>query len=295
MEKNFTDVGAFLDTVSDLPVLPSNIQKITDIMSDESKSAEDISAVIATDQGLTSKVLKIANSAFYGRVSQVVKISESVVVIGLLNIKSMLYAIFMEQLYGGAKDDGKMLSSMWIHSISSAILSQRMIEKVNPGEKDTAYTAGLLHDIGELIIFKYEPGYFNEILVELKNEQMLPRTTIEETIMGFTHSDLGAAMARKWSLPRAIKNAIFFHHNPAECDTDNAVVSVVHMADVICCVSGISGTDRQPDVKDVMKFISKKAMENVNFGKAEIEYYISMMGDIRAEADKLIESVKGGR
>ena len=224
-----------------------------------------------------------------------VKISESVVVIGLLNIKSMLYAIFMEQLYGGAKEDGNMLSSMWMHSISAAILSQRMIEKVNPGEKDTAYTAGLLHDIGELVIFKYEPGYFNEILGELKNEQMMPRMTIEETIMGFTHSDLGAAMARKWLLPRAIKNAIFFHHNPADCDTDNSVVSVVHMADVICCVSGISGTDRQPDVKDVMKFISKEAMGNVRFGNAEIQYYISMMADIRAEADKLIESVKGGR
>jgi putative nucleotidyltransferase with HDIG domain len=294
MGKKFADVGAFLDQVSDLPVLPANIQKITDIMNDESKSAEDISSVIATDQGLTSKILKIANSAFYGRMNQVIKISESVVVIGILNIKSMLYAIFMEQMYSGSNENGGILQKMWMHSIATAILSQRIMEKFNPAEKDAAYTAGLIHDIGELIIFKYEPKIFMEILENLKNEETLSRMMVEETVMGFSHSDLGAALARKWALPRPVRNAIFFHHNPAICDAENKVVAAVHLADAICCVSGLPGTDKQPEGKNILHVFSKEAMAELNFTMDDLQFYTGVMDDIKKEADTLIESIKGG-
>jgi putative nucleotidyltransferase with HDIG domain len=295
MGKKFANVGAFLDTVNDLPVLPANIQKITDIMDDESKSAEDISAIIAADQGLTSKVLKIANSAFYGRMNQVVKISESVVVIGILNMKSMLYAIFMEQVYGGAKEEHGMLSKMWLHSISTALLSQKIMEKFNPGEKDAAYTAGLIHDIGELIILKYEPELFDEIMSEVKDEETLSRVTVEETVMGFSHSDLGAAMARKWALPRSIKNAIFFHHNPDICDADNQVVAAVHLADAICCMAGIAGTDKKPTGKNLLKHFSQTAMAELKFSRDDLQYFIGLMDGIKGEAATLMESIKGGK
>jgi putative nucleotidyltransferase with HDIG domain len=295
MSKRFENVGEFLDNVSDLPVLPANIQKITDLMSDENTSADDISAVVATDQGLSSKVLKIANSAFYGRISQVVKISESVVVIGMSNIKSMLYAIFMDQLYSGGSKDNEVLVDLWKHSISSALMSQKIMEHNNPVQKDAAYTAGLLHDIGELIIFKYEPRLFYEMLSEIKAGGGLTRMVVEETMMGFSHADLGAAMARKWNLPTTIKNGIFFHHSVGDSDVDQMVISAVNVADCFCASAGMGGTDVLPKGKKVRDIIAPEALELFKLDPKKIEDLAVEMDHIKWSAEALMDSMKGGK
>jgi putative nucleotidyltransferase with HDIG domain len=295
--KKFDDVGKFLDMVTDLPVLPANIQRITDLIEAENSSADDISAVIATEQALSSRVLKIANSVFYGRINQVVNINESVVVIGLANIKSMLYAIFMDQLYGTSGKSDNMLTELWKHSLTTAMMSQKIMEQINPSEKDTAYMAGLLHDIGELIMFKYEPELFKEIIFELKKSGDLSRTAVEESIIGFSHADLGAAMARKWNLPRAIRNAIFFHHSPGNSDNevDKFVIAAVNTADSFCAAAKIGGTDilaKNDNIKDIL---SKESVSILKLDQEKIKLFTEQMNEIKNSAEEHMDALKNGK
>jgi len=125
MEKKFTDVEEFINSITDLPALPSNIQKINELLMDENTCADDISRVISSDQSLTTKMLKTANSAYYGRLSRVVRINDAVVLIGMTNLKSMLYSMFVNQLYkGGGKNDQVMID-LWRHSVSSALTAKK--------------------------------------------------------------------------------------------------------------------------------------------------------------------------
>ncbi len=295
MAEKFENVEEFVETISDLPALPSNIQKINELLSNEKTCAEDISKVISSDQALTTKILKTANSAYYGRLSKVVKVQDAVVLIGMTNIKSMLYSIFVNQMYSKGKHTEPLMLDLWKHSIATALTARKIIETVNPSFKDATYTAGLLHDIGELILFSYANKMYAEILEEIRIDTVMPRGGIEESIAGFSHSDLGAVLARKWNLPRTIKNAIFFHHNPADCDTedDGQTVAAVYIADILCMFSAAGGTDTQPKGKTLMEVIFPGSIQKLGLTEEKLSWYLADMEKVRGEAEVLMESLKG--
>jgi HD-like signal output (HDOD) protein len=123
---------------------------------------------------------------------------------------------------------------------------------------------------------------------------MLPRTQIEESVLGFSHTDLGAVLARKWNLPRQIKNAIFFHHNTTECDTeeDHQTVAAVHVADRLCAISGVGGTDKAPAGKTLKEIVIPDAITQLYLDDEKMEKYLWGMKDVKAEAELFMESLK---
>lgn len=294
MAKKFEDVEDFVSQVQNLPVLPANIQKINELMADENTSADDISKVVESDQALATKMLKQANSAYYGRISKVVKVNDAVVLIGMTNIKSMLYSIFVNQLYGGSRKVDPIMVDLWKHSVSTAIMARKIMEAINPAQKDATYTAGLLHDIGELILFTYENKTYLEVLGEIAVDDVMSRTAIEESVMGFSHTDLGAVLARKWNLPRMIKNAIFFHHNTVDCDCeeDHQIVAAVHIADKLCVFSGVGGTDQMPKGKTLKDIIIPDAITQTYIDDEKLEKYLLAMSDVKSEAEMFMEIMK---
>jgi len=294
MAKKFDNVDDFVNSITTLPALPSNIQKINELLNDEKTSADDISKVVASDQALATKMLRTANSAYYGRLSKVVKIQDAVVLIGMTNLKSMLYSIFVNQMYGGSKRTDQLMIDLWMHSVSVALMGRKLVEKSNPALKDETYTAGLLHDIGELILFTYEKNSYLEVLGEIAIDDIMSRTVIEESMLGFSHADLGAILARKWNLPRVIKNAIFYHHNIDECDTeeDHQLVAAVHVADTLCLYGKVGGTDKLGTGKTIMEAVSADAVSRLGLDEGKMNAYLKEMGDIISEAKTFVESLK---
>jgi len=183
---------------------------------------------------------------------------------------------------------------LWKHSVSTAILSRKIMETINPSQKDATYTAGLLHDIGELILFTYENKIYLEVLGELGQDDTTERTVLEESIMGFSHADLGAVLARKWNLPKTIKNAIFFHHNTSDCDSeeDYLLVAIIHVADKLCLFSGVGGTDKLPAGKTILEAIIPEAAAKLGLNEQKLEKYLKEMESIKGEAELFIESLK---
>lgn len=257
IKSKFADVESFLNKVTDLPVLPDHITKISTMLSDDNTGALQIAAAIAQDQGLTTKILKIANSVYYGRISQVISLNEAVAVIGFSNIKSMLYALFVDQLSsGGSEETCDYLKVIWKHSLATALISSLIIEELCPADKETAYIAGLLHDIGELILLKYEPEIYINLIKEIKLDPEMPGIITEESIIGFTHADLGAEVTKKWNLPREIKNIVFFHHNSSEADQDRRLIECIRLADLLTSVIKCGGTDIENTIETASKLIT---------------------------------------
>ncbi len=286
----FSDVNAFLDTIQDLPVLPANIQKINDVIADENSSSNDIAAVIQRDQALATRILKIANSVYYGRLNQVVALNEAIMVIGLSNIKSMLYAVFIDQMYGGSGESENDMVKLWRHSMGVALLAQKTAEMARPGEKDNAYITGLVHDIGDLILYKYANETYKEIRDEIAKDEGIPRTVIEGMVLGFSHSDIGAAVARKWNLPSPIRNTILMHHSPSADEQDAHLIYMVALADALCIVNGAEGIEK-PEIK-LAQFLpeAKKIIGLKDEQSVELLEYAKTIG---ATVDGLLSSMKG--
>ncbi len=270
MPKKYINVEEFLNTVENLPVFPEILTKINQLLKDENSSAEDVSKIIMQDQYLTAKILKIANSAFYGRINNIVNINEAVVVIGLKNINSMLLSIYLEQFFGIGKQQGiSVLENLWKHALITAKATSSLIDSINPALTETMYSAGLLHDIGELILLKYEPELYNETLKEIKIEGGNNRLLIEETIFGFSHADLGAAMARKWNLPKIIKDTIFFHHIPKESESNKDLIFLLHVVDKSCAFLNFGGTDII-NTQNINEIFDKEILEYLNLNSENL-------------------------
>jgi putative nucleotidyltransferase with HDIG domain len=293
IKAKFADVQSFLEKVTDLPVLPDHITKISTLLSDENTGAPQIANAIAQDQGLATKILKIANSVYYGRISQVISLNEAVAVIGFSNIKSMLFALFVDQLSGdGSRESADFLKVIWRHSLAAALISSSIMEEKWPADRESAYIGGLLHDIGELILLKYEPVVYIQLIGEIQSDPEMPRTMTEEGIIGFTHADLGAEITKKWNLPREIKNTVFFHHNPADAEQDKRLIECVRLADILSNVISCGGTDVPQNRESAVKLITEDMRNILKLDEARLNKLFESSNAAAAAVDAIMQSVK---
>jgi len=225
--------------VRDIPALPDVVFKIIKLSEDPNISAQQISKVIATDQAMTTHILKLANSAFYGVPRRISTVSDAVVLLGFKTIKSLAFAA---STYGilGKEIKGYSLrkGDLWRHSIGCAICAQTLARKVRYRLPEEAFVAGLIHDVGKVILNVYIADQFEAIL-QMTQERTIPFMMAEEVILGYDHAEVGARVAEKWNLPRDLIHAIRFHHNPGIAEPPHILTAIVHVADIICLTMGI--------------------------------------------------------
>lgn len=224
----------------DLPSLPTIALKIIEMVGDSRTSAGDLQRVIMSDQALAARVLKIANSALFNTRSEITTISHAVVVLGFTTLRSVVMTSSIHRVFSDGTRRGGSLSDavLWEHSLAVAIASReiaRWTEAISPEE---AFIAGLLHDIGKLVLSKnLETRY-----VEVLNEVIRGDATFidaENRLLGFNHAHLGALVARKWKLPHSVANAILYHHNPGMAPADVKHCAVVSLANEMIVTAGI--------------------------------------------------------
>lgn len=288
--KKYLNVKDFILNIKELPILPENIQKINDLINDENTSIEKITKIVEQDQTLTLRLLKIANSAFYGRISKVYTINEALVLVGLANLKSLLLSVFLEQLYNKNFDDKNILYDLWVHSVFTALISTKLIEYYKPEEKEIAYTSGLLHDIGELFLYKYEFEIYKSILEDIKLEDLINRITIEELNIGFSHCDLGSVISEYWNLPKYIKDAIFCHHYNEDFDYNNVLIPVIQLADILAIKFEIGGTDIYKESSNFNLLLNKKLIDYLGLTSEKIDLFSNIVLDIKNNLSSYINA-----
>jgi putative nucleotidyltransferase with HDIG domain len=225
-------IDSILGRVDDLPELPQVASKILQLINDPETSASDLAQVISTDQALTARVLRLCNSAYYGMSRKVTTVNEGVTILGFSAIKSLVliataYGTVSQSLIGYGMKPGE----LWTHSLSCAEHARQIAAKVGYAEPDEAFTAGLLHDIGKIVLNQHAlPEIYRAN--NLCMGQQIPVHEAETQVLGFSHAEIGAKLAERWNLPPVLCEAIGGHHEriPSEAKLPSIVTIANAMA-----------------------------------------------------------------
>ncbi|MGQ9881089.1 MAG: HDOD domain-containing protein [Armatimonadota bacterium] len=228
-----------VQTIRDLPALPEVVVRVMRLAEDPRSDAQSIARVIATDQAMAARVLKLANSAFYGLPRRVSTLSEAVVILGFRTIKNLAIAastfeLLNKEIAGYWLQRGE----LWRHSLACAIGAQLIAQRVRLPVGEEAFVAGLLHDIGKVAINLFVREQFDQIM-ECALRDRIPFVEAEQAVLGFNHATAGALIAEKWNLPPSLVSVIRYHHQPSQMSEPEALVSVVHLADILSITLGI--------------------------------------------------------
>lgn len=225
--------------VNDLPALPHVVSQVLKLTDDPNSTVKELNDVICQDQAVTAKVLRLANSAYYGYPRRIGTIVEAIVILGFNAIRNLVLAASVHNMLN-KEVPGYQLGpgELWRHSIACAMAARTLARRVRYPKPDEAFIAGLLHDIGKVILSVYVSETYDEIIQKVRQFQ-IPFSQAEEEILGFTHAVVGARVADKWNLPESLVQAIACHHNLQLAKENPRLVAIVHLADVLCMTMGI--------------------------------------------------------
>lgn len=234
MNMTAENTDAVLKTIKELPPLPLVVQKLLQVMEDPNSSADDISQVLNSDQAMASKVLKLVNSSFYGLSGKVTTVPRAIVILGLSSIRNLALGLGVAKVMSRA-GNGDLQSRFWEHSIAAAAACEmvaRHTQKIIPEE---GFVAGLLHDIGHLILLMAAPDEFTEVMAA-GPENMVER---ERKAIGMAHTRAGQKLLKEWKLPPMLCDAVRFHHTPKVfTGKEDPLISLVALGDLLAGVHG---------------------------------------------------------
>jgi HD-like signal output (HDOD) protein len=218
-----TSIRKKLESLTQLPTIPFVISEVLHAVDNVDLSAAALASIIQRDQTLTARVLAAANSPFYGFARRISTIDLAVVVIGLNAIKEIVLSYVIQKFIARIRTDIFDINSFWHYSIFSGAASRYLARKLGYRVAGEAFVAGLMHDIGILVIVQYFPRQFNEIR-KLQYMRRFSFVASEKVILHCTHCDVGAWFAEKWNLPSQLCQAIMNHHTPESELIDEPVI-----------------------------------------------------------------------
>ena len=269
-----------LRTLDDLPAMPHVVKKAQEIMAKPDSTIKELARVIELEQAIATRLLKMANSAYYGLSGKVSSVQHASVLLGYKTLGELISVagisnLLSQDLKGYQLDSG----DLWQHSIAVAFGSRIIANRKDTEFGNLAFFAGLIHDAGKLILDPYvyeRKDDFDEFLAD-GNHTFL---SAEKTILGFDHSEIAFELCQKWKIPNDQSLAIKYHHNPSLSD-GNELAFTLHMADYIAMTNGYrSGTDGnhyQPE-EGVMEFLNLRE-EDVEHIKKDVQESVEKMSE----------------
>ncbi|MFH0920474.1 MAG: HDOD domain-containing protein [Fibrobacterota bacterium] len=266
------------EKVTGLPTLPKVIQEITNLMQNPRTSAEEVGRAITMDQALASKVLRLVNSAFYGFPGRINTITHAIVILGFNTVKNIvLTASVFDKLGGLGRKEGFDLEKFWLHSIATGVIAKEIAKKINFRYYEESFLAGLLHDIGKIILIRFLPEEFDKVAAVQRDEQCL-FLEAEKKAIDLTHNEIGNWLAQRWNLPEDLRAAILYHHAPMLANQHKNMIYAVHTADALAralCI-GSGGDNKMPT-------LHPEVWEELKFSRQLLD---KIYKDIETELDK---------
>ena len=238
--KNRAESNA-VDLVKDikgLVTLPDVYLRITRLIDDPRSSTADIVKAVSQDPSFTIRLLRVANSALYRFPSAVDTVAKAVSVIGTSQISNLALSMSVASSFDGMLNELVSMPNFWRHSLYCALISRHLARVAGRCDPDALFTAGLLHDIGELVIFNRLPEPAKAaLLLVLDSQDELPVYQAERQIIGFDHSEVGGEMARQWNLPPLLEECIAHHHDIASAKRHPREVALVYLGNILALMA----------------------------------------------------------
>lgn len=196
-----------LEQIKEIPAMPNVIVKALGIIKDDTSGTKELSEIMAYDQALTSQVLKLVNSAYYGFAQEITSVAKALALLGMTQTKNIIIAVAMKPMLTsqGGRD-------MWKHSIRCAVACEYLAEKTGAVDSSDAFTIGFLHDIGKILLNIADTMLYQKVRTSVKNGMDIIEA--ENELFETNHADMGFLLAKKWKLSVLLANCIKYHHDP---------------------------------------------------------------------------------
>lgn len=219
--------------INDLPALPRVVTAAMELISNPDTTIKQLEDLIRTDQALAIRVLKMANSAFYGFSRQIVSIGQAVKILGFNTLRSLLVSSSTARLFLEGEEGRDFHQRLWDHSLLTAVISRLVATRGTlKFLAEEIFTAGLLHDLGKKIVWKHFPGMYERLELLSEQKKVMP-VLLETHALGFNHADVGALLAENWNLPPALVEAVRFHHTPDKSEGYVKYIATVNLANTL--------------------------------------------------------------
>ena len=250
MESN--KIENILSSVDRLPTLPTIYTKLTSLLQSPDATAQMISSVIAEDQAIAAKVLKLVNSSFYSLPQKIGSLKRAVVILGLKQIRNLVLVASTLKMFHGLKEDHSFdMQKFCEHSVGCAVAARVLAETAYLKSPDDVFAGGLLHDIGKLIHAVYLREEFAAVVADVEGSE-LPIIESEKKIFGFDHTYTGRELAMKWGLSQETVAMIAYHHLSDSSAELTKEIAAVHIGNILSISLGLgSGGEKKVPVADM--------------------------------------------
>jgi putative nucleotidyltransferase with HDIG domain len=262
-------VRRITDSIISLPTLPTVIAKMLELVDNPKTSASSLSNLVMRDQVLTAKILKMANSSFYAFPRQIATVKLALVVLGFENVKEMALSLSVLNTFKGENTKHFDTSLFWQHSIAVGACTRLLARETCYRLAGEAFVAGLLHDIGKVVLNQYLPTEFAKIQA-LIFEAGHSTESAEMMVLGVTHAEVGAWLAERWNLPVILVEAIKYHLHPELCPRNVELPLMVYLADYLATKCGL-GQSGSRSVEIVSNPILELALKTLSITPESLE------------------------
>lgn len=220
----------------ELPTLPTVASKLITLTSKEETTLADIGELVSQDISLSTKILKVSNSAFYSFPQQIGSIKQAVSILGMNAVRSLVLSFSFLTMKAGTVKSRFNFEAFWEKSLASAVTTKLILEHTKGADTEEAFVSGLLQNLGELILARSFPDEYDKVLQAVEDKQQ-DSFAAEETIFGLNHTVVGLEVAQHWGFPEVLLIPLQYHHHPEEYPGKNAsiraTVRAVYLADIL--------------------------------------------------------------
>lgn len=211
--------------------LPEVCIRVNEMLDDPSITASELGQIISQDTSLTARLLKIVNSSYYGFQAKIETVSRAVTVVGLRELRGLVIAASAVETFSNVSDEILNKVRFWRHSLYCGVIARLLAEQCHVLHSERLFVAGLLHDIGKLIIAQRLPQETRMIAVEADSAQRA-EFEVEQDFLGFNHAEVGGELMHAWSMPETLFESVAYHHNPRNAEAGVMETCLIHMANI---------------------------------------------------------------
>jgi HD-like signal output (HDOD) protein len=277
--------------ITNLPTLPQVATRLMKIVNDPVTGSTDVAFLVGQDLSLSAKVLRLANSAFYGMPRTITNINNAVVILGLRVINTMVLSLTVFDMF---PDDKKKAlfnrTAFWRHSLGCGLICKLLASRTRKFvlfDPEEAFCAGLLHDIGRVAMEQYLHDEFRSALSHAVKKSV-PLYEAERAVLGYSHTEVADWLTAGWDLPAELHAPLVYHHNPSEISQCADAVALCHYADFLCYQNGLS-----MDAQLAPPILDKKAVESLRLNSADVEYVKSVLPDEMKKMEVFFDIASG--